>query len=573
MSFQLRYYQEEAIWSFYNYFQTKTGNPIIALPTGTGKSVVIAELVRSILTFFPTTRIMMLTHVKELIDQNWQKMVQVWPMAPVGVFSAGLGRREAAPVTFAGIGSVVKKAALFGHVDLVFIDECHLLSPHDETNYQRFIADLRVINPQLKVVGFTATPYRLGQGLLTWPISKSKSTTEEEFKPALFTDICYDLTGLSAFNRLIAEGFVAPLIPKRTGTLIDISSVHLQGGEYNLSELQNAVDRESITKNAIDEIVSHALLDREERYRWLIFATGVEHSEHIATEIRNRGFEAHAVHSKMPASDRDKYLREFKEPANGEVRCLISNNVLTTGFDAPHIDLIGMLRHTCSPGLWVQMLGRGTRPFPGKENCLVLDFAGNTKRLGPINDPVIPKRKGEKGSGEAPVKVCEACGTYNHASVRFCVNCNAEFKQHVKITERADSTELIRGSSPQVEVFEVQHVTYAPHFPRDALKPPSMKVVYYCGLRQFSEWICLEHEGYAGKKARDWWRERALEEPPETIEEAMLNVDSLQRSTHIRVWVNKNPPEIKAHDLTGTAFGNGGRTSSKPEVLDEDVPF
>ncbi len=571
---QLRYYQEEAVLSIYDYFQQFTGNPIVALPTGTGKSIVIAEFVRSVMTYFPGQRVMMLTHVKELIVQNYQEMVSVWPLAPVGIYSAGIGSREIAPITFAGIASVVKKAHLFGHVDLVLVDECHLISPHDETNYRIFIEALRAINPAVKVIGFTATPYRLGQGLLTWATTKAKGTEAEEIKPALFTDICYDLTGLVPFNRLIAEGFLAPLVPKRTETQIDISGVHMQAGEYNLAELQSAVDRSSITKKAIDEILFHGLLNNEERMRWLIFATGVDHSEHIAAEIRERGFDAHAIHSKTPASDRDLRLAEFKKPSDGKVKCLVSNNVLTTGFNAPHVDLIGMLRHTMSPGLWVQMLGRGTRPYPGKKNCLVLDFAGNTKRLGPINDPKLPKRKGEKDGGEAPVKCCEKCGTYNHASVRFCTSCGHEFPPAIKFKEKASSDELIKSSSPVVEVFAVNHITYKPWFPRNTAKPPSLYVSYYCGSRQFSEWVCLEHDGWAGKKGRDWWRRRTPdEEPPPTVEEAMKHIKELDSPTHIRVWVNQTHPEIMAHDFTGTAFGKEAKSSGKPEILDEDVPF
>jgi DNA repair protein RadD len=568
VSISLRYYQENAITALWEYFQSKTGNPIEALPTGTGKSVIIAGFLQSVYSVYPTTRVLMLTHVKELIKQNFDKLVTLWPTAPAGIYSAGLGRKEVRPITFAGIASVVKKAALFEHIDLVLIDECHLVSPHDETSYRNFIADLEKVNPFIKVIGFTATPYRLGQGLLTEPFE-----TKNAIKPPLFTDICYDLTGLSAFNRLIMEGFLCKLVPKRTKEELDVSDVHMVAGEYNLNELQAAVDRAEITRRAIDETITQATGGHRQREKWLVFATGVEHAEHIAVELRGRGIWAQAIHSKMDSADRDRYIEEFKKPSDGTIKCLVNNNVLTTGFDCPDIDLIVVLRPTSSPGLWVQMLGRGTRPFPGKEDCLVLDFAGNTRRLGPINDPVLPKRKGRKGGGDAPVKVCEACGTYNHASVRFCCECGAEFPRAVKIKEHAASEELVKSDMPQIEVFAVDHVVYNPHFPRSLDKPPSLKVTYQTGLRQFSEWICLEHDGFAGKKARDWWRLRSADDlVPSSVEDAVGLVEYLQTPSHIRVWVNQKHPQIMAYDFSGTAFATE-KKSGKPEVLDENVPF
>jgi DNA repair protein RadD len=555
-AFQIRYYQEEAVLSIYEYFQKQTGNPIVAMPTGTGKSIVIGEFVRSVMTFFPGQRIMKLTHVKELIEQNYLKLIQIWPTAPAGIYSAGLNRREIRPITFAGIGSVAKKPDVFGHVDILMIDEAHLVSSKEETNYQSFINGLKNINPKIKVVGFTATPYRLGQGMLT-------------NEGGLFTDICYDLTGREAFNRLIAEGFISPLIPRRTKTEIDISDVHLVGGEFNQNELQEAVDRQDVTTLAIDEMIELG----EDRKHWLVFATGITHAEHVAGMLCERGIPSAVVHSKLPGEQRDNVIRMFKR---GELRAVVNNNVLTTGFDFPGIDLIGMLRPTTSPGLWVQMLGRGTRPCEGKNNCLVLDFAGNTCRLGPINDPVIPRQRGKNGGGIAPVKLCEACGTYNHASVRFCCSCGAEFPKEIKLAPQASNMELIAGKEPQIEVFAVDSIDYHKHKPRDS-KPISLKVSYHCGMRQFSEWVCFEHEGFALHKAHDWWKIRTNWEEeggliPQTVDEALDQIENIGVPTHIRVWVNNKHPRIMATDFTDTAFG-----AQKPglprEKVEEDVPF
>lgn len=554
---KLRYYQANAITAIYNYFVANVGNPIVAMPTGTGKSIVIGEFVRSIFHHYPHQRVMMLTHVKELIEQNLDKLLRLWPTAPAGVYSSGMGRKESHfPITFGGVASVAKASPdRFERIDLLLIDECHLLSNHESTMYQQIIKGLRQINPALKVIGFTATDYRLGWGKLSQG-------------GGLFTDVCFDLTTLEEFNRLVAEGFLSPLIPKRTGMQFDLTGVKIHGGEYKQDELQAAVDKSELTYKAIQETVELG----HDRKHWLIFASGIEHAEHICQTLDSLNIPACVIHSKMSDDDRTERINGFK---SGKYRAAVNNNVLTTGFDFPGIDLIGMLRPTSSPGLWVQMLGRGTRPvyhpdadaetletvegrllaiqYGPKQNCLVLDFAGNTRRLGPINDPVIPKPKGKGGGGVAPVKVCEACGVYNHASVRFCFNCGAEFPKHLNISETAYTDELMASGLPQVEVFAVDRVTYSAHSGNSGI--PSMKVSYFCGLRMFREFVCFEHSGFPKHKAHDWWKERSWDEAPLTVADALQQMNALRVPTHIRVWLKKNHPEVMGYDFTGSGFG------------------
>lgn len=538
-----RSYQSECVSSLYNYFATNHGNPVCALPTGTGKSVVIAMFLESIYRFYPNQKVMVLTHVKELIAQNHEKLMTLWPQAPAGINSAGLGKRDIHQrIIFAGIGSVAKKWQEFGHVDLIVIDEAHLVSPNDETMYRTFIAGLMTINPYLKVIGFTATPWRLGHGKLTDPHEKNG-----EEVPGIFTDICFDITGLHAFNRLIAEGYLATLVPKNTQTLLSTDGVHMRGGEFIQKELQNAVDRDEVTAAALREAMELGF----DRKHWLIFAAGVEHAINVNDMMNAMGVPSVVIHSKMSDKERDQAILDYKA---GKYRAAVNNNVLTTGFDFPGIDLILMLRPTASPVLWVQMLGRGTRPSPetGKENCLVLDFAGNTRRLGPINDPVIPRKKGKK-QGEAPVKLCDSCATWNHASVRHCSHCGTEFKMQVKLKQGASTQDLIKGDMPVVEVFKIDHMTYIEHTKAD--RPPMMKVTYYCGYKMFQEYVCIQHDNFAGRKAREWWRGRSDSPMPSTTADALEQAETLRTPTHMRVWTNKKYPEILAFCYDGTAFG------------------
>lgn len=579
-----RYYQEEAVGALYSFFQSHSGNPIIAMPTGTGKSVVIAMFLESIFRYYPNQKIIVLTHVKELIEQNYQKLLQLWPAAPAGVNSAALNKREVHQrIIFAGIASVYKTASVFGKVDLLIVDECHLLSPNDETMYQAFIADLLRINPNLKVIGLTATPWRLGQGHI---IDKERGS--------IFTDMAYDLTGLDAFNKLIAEGYLSPLIPKRTQALLDVDGVHMRGGEFIPSELQKAVDKDEVTEAALREVLECA----GDRKHWLIFASGVEHTKNVTAMLNAMGVSAVAVHSKMKDSERDEALLAHKQ---GRYRAVVNNNILTTGYDFPGIDLIVVLRPTASPVLWVQMLGRGTRPVYAdgydlmtvegrlaaieagpKQNCLVLDFANNSKRLGPINDPVLPRKKGEK-KGEAPVKLCEQCATWNHASARYCIGCGHEFKMVTKISMSASTNELIKGETPVVEVFRVDHITYSLHQKMGA--PDMVKVSYYCGLRMFTDYVCVEHDKFAGRKARQWWAQRTSSPMPATTAEALEVAATLKPATDLRVWINKKYPEILAYCFDGTGFGTREATGPGPEVQtsiplkvlkyveDDDIPF
>ncbi|MES2382442.1 MAG: DEAD/DEAH box helicase family protein, partial [Bacteroidota bacterium] len=195
----LRYYQTEALDAIYDYFaKGGKGNPLIGLPTGTGKSIIPAVFIEKVLKRWPDQRFLMITHIKELIDQNAKELLNVWPDAPVGIYSAGLKLKQSAqPIVFGGIQSMIKNPQLFGHRDVVFIDEAHLISDEESSQYQTFLGFMKLINPNLKVIGMSATLFRMSMGLIT--------------ANGIFTDIVYDKTTLEGFNELLAAGFMAPL--------------------------------------------------------------------------------------------------------------------------------------------------------------------------------------------------------------------------------------------------------------------------------------------------------------------------------------------------------------------------
>ncbi|MDA0238990.1 MAG: DEAD/DEAH box helicase [Proteobacteria bacterium] len=471
---RLRDYQQRAITLLYRWFEAgNTGHPCIELPTGSGKSHIIAELCRDAIQTWPETRILMLTHVKELIEQNAEKMRQHWPNAPLGIYSAGLRSKQLDAITFAGIQSVREKSALIGHIDLVIVDECHLISHNAEGGYRTLISELIQINPALRVIGMTATPYRLGHGLIT-------------DSPALFSAILRP----TSIEELIFKGFLAPLRSKLTAHKLSVEGVHKRGGEYIESELQDAVDKKEINGPVVDEIISQA----GDRKSWLVFCVGVKHSYNIRNELRERGITAATITGETPKNERAEIIAGFKA---GRIRALTNANVLTTGFDHPNIDLIALLRKTASPGLYCQMAGRGMRPKSHTDHCRVLDFAGVVEEHGPITN-IDPGRKA--GEGDAPVKVCEACNELNHISARECVACGEPFPEPKPTKQKLHDDDIMGLDTIEMNVTEWQ---WRRHISRVSGKEMLM-VTYYGALsdKPVNEYLTVMHDGYAGQKAR-----------------------------------------------------------------------
>lgn len=471
----LRDYQRRAIDAVYDWMRVNDGNPCLVLPTGAGKSHVVATLCKEALQGWPDTRILVLSHVKEILEQNAAKMREHWPGAPMGIYSASIGKRQfGEPITFAGIQSVRGKERLLGHVDLVIIDECHLVSHNDEGTYRTLINNLAAINPAMRVVGLTATPYRLGHGLIT-------------DKPALFDDLIEPVT----IEELVYKGFLTTLRSKVTKARFDLAGVHKRGGEWIESELQAAVDTADNNAAVVSEIMALGA----ERKHWLLFCTGIDHAQHIADLLDQRGVSAACVTGKTPKAERERMIADFKA---GRIRALTNAQVLTTGFDFPAIDLIAMLRPTMSPALYVQMAGRGLRIAPGKADCLVLDFAGVVSTHGPIT-AVEPPKKASKGDGEAPVKVCEFCDELCHPSVKICPACGSEFPAPEPKTYRLRNDDIM-GLAPSE--MAVTSWRWRKHTSRASGKD-MLEVSYYGALSDpgIKEYLTVTHDGYAGEKA------------------------------------------------------------------------
>ena len=495
----LRYYQQDAADACLSYLTANPGkSPILVLPTAAGKSHIIAELCRLTLQY-KATKILVITHVKELIIQNHAKM----PLSlNAGIYSAGVGRRNTHNrVIFAGIQSIYKKPELFAPIDLILIDECHLLGPDQDTMYQAFLSGL----PEARIVGLTATPFRTKGGMLT------------AGEDGLFDDIAYDIS----VAELIDKGFLSPLISKSGVEQPDLAQVKLTAGDYNKKAMASAFDQDPITRAAIAEINTYGA----ERKSWLIFSSSVQHAFHIQDYIPG----SEVITGETDKDERDQIIRAFKA---GHVKCIINYGVLTTGFDAPAVDLIVLLRGTKSTGLYVQMLGRGMRVSPetGKENCLVLDYGGNIERHGPVDAiTIIPKRQ---RNGDItmtisiqPTKICPECRSDNHAIARMCGVCGYEYPIEVSHDKEASEAAIMAKDVPAIE-HTVDDVVYAAHVAKKS-GFTLLKVTYICSMGVFIDWVSIENEA-ARKFYHRWWFDRTGgTPPPDTVEAALKRTDEI----------------------------------------------
>lgn len=506
--YKLRTYQQESINVIFNYFYSKKkGNPLVVAPTGSGKTVIIAGLCEEVIRRWPEQKILIISHVKEILYQNIAALKYHLDKT-IGIYSAGLNSKTLKDITIAGIQSIYNKPELFDQFDIIIVDEAHTIPHTRNGRYHKFFSQV-----EKPVIGFTATPFRLGTGYLHMGAG------------AFFDDIVYTIS----IKKLQDDGHLCKLTSKGTKKRLDATKIRKQAGDYVLSELSLAFDRDRITKNIISELI----LQKELRKKWLVFAIDIAHAENITAELYNAGINAACVHSRMTGS-RDQIINDFKK---GKYQALVSVAVLTVGFDAPDVDLIVLLRPTASPVLHVQIIGRGLRPYPGKEDCLILDFAGNLMRNGPIDAPVIKLRG--KGSGEAIMKECDHCYEIVHAAVRICPCCGKPFKFRHKLSTHSTDRAVL-STEEWHPVTEVKYFNYT-----GSRNIPMLKVSYFCGLRRFNEYVCLEHSGYARHKAQHWWRRRSPEQPPDTAQQALELSDSL--NTPIKILVNEGGkyPTIK----------------------------
>jgi DNA repair protein RadD len=521
--FTLRAYQRAALDAVYCYWRDEGGNPLITLPTGSGKSLIIAALCQELLHDYPALRIGIATHVRELIMQDYLELLRLWPEAPAGIYSAGIGRRDRqAPILFMGVQSVWRRTDEIGAFDVLIIDEAHLVSHEKATSYRQLIDALRKKTPDMRVLGLTATAFRLDTGRL------------DEGENKIFDEVVYDAN----VRDLINQGYLCNLRSKRAAMQIDVSGIKKQGGEFVTKELEVRVDQDWITTAACNELKEYG--DKFNRKKWLVFCVSVNHATHVVEQLNKIGVSAHAVFGHTPKAERDGLIKSFKA---GGFTALVSVMVLGIGFNVPDVDMLGLLRPTASAGLFVQQVGRGLRNAEGKDHCLVLDFGGNTRRHGSI-DTI----DGKHASTET--KDCPECNEICPVITLVCPCCGYVFpvpeppgdgdsggEKEKKLPDPSadEETDIISDSSPRW--LNVASTRYRKHFKGgDPYSTPTLRVDYRCGFHIHSEWVAFEHHGYAREKAVHWWINRSADlKIPATVDEALARQEELYAPKRIKV--------------------------------------
>lgn len=550
----------------------------------TGKSLVLAQIAKDSVEKW-NGRVLILAHVKELLEQNADKIRKLCPELKIGIYSAGLRSHDTTEqVIVAGIQSVYNKACELDAFDLVVVDEAHAISSEGDGMYRTFLADMKVINPHVRVIGLTATPFRLKGGLICKPEN-------------ILNEICYE----AGLKEMIQQGYLSPLISRAGRAEANLANLHIRGGEFISDEVAAAMDNDALVTSACREIVE---LTRD-RKSVLIFTASVDHCKHVAEKIQAfSGKECAIVTGDTSPAERAEIIARFKGefiPADlfgtpkPPLKFLANVNVLTTGFDAPNTDCVVMLRPTNSPGLLIQCAGRGTRlsPETGKSSCLFLDYGGNILRHGPL-DMIKVKEPGSGKGGDAPAKKCPQCLALIHAGYTACPECGYVFppkENNDKMTQTASSAGVISGQVDYTD-YEVLDVYYCVHEKRgaDPDAPKTMRVDYQVGFNEFkSEWVCPEHTGYARGKFEKWWHERAaLGCPmPRSAREAVslanegllaapesITVKTIagERFERITGWRLKERPVMRepGEDLE---VGETWTSPAPPDDLDDDIPF
>lgn len=508
----LRDYQIAAIDAI-NTWDYSQGDPCVWLPTGAGKTVIFCNYLKQLWERREISNAVVLAHNIELVDQGQRTFSMVAPDIPSSRFGGAFKSRRLGAVTFATIQSAARSLHLFERSPLVIVDEAHRIPSKNEGQYRRLIGHLRQNTPDLKVIGFTATPFRLNGG----PIFG---------EGGFFGGVCFK----KPLMELINEGYLCPAVTKATTEVIDTSGLRSSStGDFVVKELDNRARKQGKVKRAVAEGLDRA----PDRRSALWFCVSIAHAEDVLAALLERGELAALLVGTDNHRDRAQVLGKFRI---GTIRHLVSVNLFTEGFDAPCTDAVMILRPTASASLWVQMVGRGLRNSPetGKKDCLILDFGGNAERHGPI-DLVMPKRKQPRKKGllpsEPPGKTCPMCKEVVGAATMICPACDYPWPRVYapKHEVRPSAAPVISGVvEGQVVEFHVERMSARIHTKMGS--PSMMMMTYHCSEGSVSEPLCLEHQGGARIWAEKKWASLGGGLPaPSTVADAMRRAAELAR--------------------------------------------
>jgi DNA repair protein RadD len=501
---------------------------LIQAATGAGKTIIFCKLIEMLLTRWPQIRIGILAHRRELISQAYSKLINVWPAAPIGIACASTGMRVDTdrPVVIGSVQTLARRVEETAAFDLIIVDEAHRIPPiNKESLYQSWLSTMRNYNPKVRILGFTATPFRLGHGFIFGTACKSDHQN-------LFDSLDFRI----GIRQLQKEGYLCDYRAKEAENIqSELKSVGVSG-DFNLGDLSDLMSKKVHVGSAVHAVIRYAL----DRRHIVVFCVTIDHARKVKRAFRNAGFTAAAVHSKMPLPQRDMILHEFD---SGRLRVLCNVGVLTEGWDSPAVDCVLLCRPTRSAALYVQMIGRGLRPHPDKTDVLILDLSNNCSVHGDPDKPIVPIPGRKGGSINPVVKVCPNCLELVMSGNRVCPSCGYEWPQEAKEQNGTVDMRNVSWSKPEPFEVAIENVSIEDFTSKKGNRMIKMPMVCRVGksLTTVKVHEFFDFEGNASDwsrgKARRLWSTLVGTAPPESVEEAMARQGELLMSLpdHIEV--------------------------------------
>lgn len=446
---RLRNYQQNVVDSVCQAFDEREQFVLVQAATGAGKTIIFSHLIKRLLENEPFLRIAVIAHRRELIAQAQEKMLKVYPEAPIGIACASLEKKKDMKknITIGTIQTLANQSKI-APFNVIIIDEVHRLPTKDKSSQMgQFLLNCLERNPGLKVLGVTATPYRLGHGYIFGKLCKNPYGNWFSKKVATV-----------GVEKLQKEKFLCPYTYMVTDQNIshDLAKVSLNSfGEYSTEDLERTVTRTEHLYSAVHAVKKHA----QGRRSIVIFCVSITHAKKMKEIFQEEGLVTEAIHSEMEIQDRDEILDQFNK---GQIRVLTNVNVLTEGWDSPRADCVMLCRPTMSPALYVQMVGRGLRTFEGKKECLVLDLAGCFERHGGIKNPVVKHYTdfADESNELSFHRKCPECSEMIPMSAALCPHCNLDIAPEVEYVDEAQEMVVIDDSNDHMLYCEECQVPY-----------------------------------------------------------------------------------------------------------------
>lgn len=501
---KLRNYQEAALKATYDFCRAREGNPLVVLPTGAGKTLLMAKICSDTVGW--SLRPIIISHSPELVKQTYDEIREVFPQLKPSIFCDKLGKKDlSGNVVISSVQSLYYNADKIGMFRVALVDECDSI-PNKRTTgmYHTIIEKMKANDPRLRLIGLTATPYRLDGGLIFGP-------------DELFSEIVYE----AEIHKLIEQNHLCKVMSKAAQSEVSRRGLKVRNGDFTEESMNQVYAAEGVVRTAASEL--HSVM--QDRRKCLVFCCSVKHCD-----IASRYLPDSAVLTyDTPDKERQAIIHGFKA---GHIKYLVNINICSIGFNVPDVDTIALWRPTKSKRLYYQQVGRGMRIHPSKDHCLVLDFSGNAREHGPVNrliervmdEHVTKKPQGPAVESEELVRVCPVCREVNDRSNERCSDCGAVLKKPRAITTQeslpnyeADILDMQKRDDKHKVVVAVMASVY-----HKAGRPDSVKIVYEVEHgKPILEWIFPGSRGFGS-----WWS-RHLKIPGPVPNEAAEAVDMI----------------------------------------------